>query len=108
MAVKDPSENAHWPAYFYPPETNPEAPEESGKLYHKPEDVPEGWAHHWSEHGSNLDKAPPQAAQVERTRQELKDELTKRDIPFSPTAAKAELQKLLDEADAADALDAQV
>lgn len=108
MNIPHPSEHTSWPAWFYPPETKEEDPAAHGQIFERADDVPEGWAADWRAHGVNLDQAPPQATELTLTRSELKDELTKRDIPFTPTAAKAELQRLLDEANEAEALEAQV
>jgi hypothetical protein len=96
--IPHPSENLHWPAWFYPPDTREEDPTAHGRVFHKADDVPEGWAHDWRAHGVNLHREPPPPPDAGLTRTELKYELTKRDIPYSPTAAKAALQALLDEA----------
>lgn len=96
--VKHPSENLSWPAWFYPPETDPEDPTAAGLVFKSPDDVPEGWAHHWSEHGQNLDREPPAPPPAGPTRTELRMELTKRDIAWSATDGKGALQKQLDEA----------
>lgn len=94
-----PSENQHWPAWFYPPDVDPENPSALGQVFNSPEDVPAGWAHDYRAHGENLNREPPAPpADSGMTRNELKDELARRDIAFAPTAAKAELQRLLDEA----------
>ena len=106
--IPHPSEHHSWPSWFYPPETDPEDPAAHGRVFHKPEDVPEGWAADWRAHGVNLSREPPAAPEIALTRSELRAELTKRDIEFKPTDAKAELQRLLDEAIEADELEAAV
>lgn len=94
-----PSENTHWPSWFYPPDTDPDDPAAHGQIFDKAEDVPAGWAADYRAHGQNLTREPPPPpADSGLTRNELKEELARRDIAFAPTAAKAELQRLLDEA----------
>jgi len=106
--IPHPSENAHWPSWFYPPETDHADPSAHGRIFDRAEDVPEGWAADYRAHGVNLDREPPAPPESTMTRSELKTELSRRDIEFPPTAAKAELQRLLDEAIAAEALDNSV
>lgn len=108
MGVPHPAENPHWPSWFYPPDTDPEDPAKHGRVFFKAEDVPEGWAVDWRLHGANLNRPPPEAPQATLTRSELKLELDKRDVAYPPNAAKAELQRLLDEAEADEALEAGV
>lgn len=108
MALKTPSENQHWPAFFYPPETDPENPGASGRLCQSADDVPDGWAHHWSEHGQDLNREPPPAPDIEMTRRQIIAELVARDIAAPPQAAKAELWRLLQEAQEAERLDESV
>lgn len=106
--IPDPRDHPHWPAYFYPSETDPAHPEDFGVKFEHWEDVPEGWSCNWLDHGENLNREPPPPPPVGLTRNELKDELAKRDIAFLPTAAKAELQRLLDEAQEAERLENSV
>jgi hypothetical protein len=68
MPAPLPSENPHWPAYFYPHDTDPENPTEKGRVFQQAEDVPEGWAHHWGLHGHNLNREPPPAPTPRLTR----------------------------------------
>lgn len=108
MGAPHPAENQHWPAWFYPPDTDPENPTAAGRVFAKADDVPEGWLHHWSMHGQNLNREPPPAPTPKLTRSELKRELDKRAVAYPANAAAAELQKLLDEAMADESLEAQV
>lgn len=106
--IPHPSENPHWPAWFYPPETDPADPAAHGRIFQRAEDVPEGWAHHWEQHGANLNREPPPPTEITLTRSELRAALAKRDIAFSPTAGRAELNKLLQDALEAERLDESV
>lgn len=103
--IPHPSETKSWPSWFYPPETDPADPAAHGKVFHSHEDVPEGWAADWNAHGVNLSREPPPPPEPTMTRRELHAELAKRDVAFSPTAGRAELQRLLDDALEAEALD---
>jgi hypothetical protein len=96
-----PSDNAHWPSWFYPPETDPESPAEHGRVFERAEDVPEGWLVDWRLH----EAPPPQATEIPMTRRELQAELTKRDIAFTPQTGRTDLWLMLQEAVAADDLD---
>lgn len=102
--VKHPKENLLWPAWFYPPETDENDPTAAGRVFAKWEDVPEGWAFHWSEHGVGLDREPPPPPPLGMSRADLRAELTKRDINWSAQSSNAHLQRLLDEDIAAEAL----
>lgn len=108
MTLPNPAEHPHWPSWWYPPETDPADPAVLGQIFQRAEDVPEGWSCNWLDHGANLDRAPPPPPEPGMTRSELKAELAKRDIAFLPTSAKAELQRQLDEALEAEALEATV
>lgn len=103
--IPKPADHTQWPSWFYPPDTREEDPSAHGRIFNSAEDVPEGWAADWRAHGANLNREPPPAKVIEATRTELKYELTKRDIPYPPTAAKAELQRLLDAAMADEVLE---
>lgn len=103
--IPHPSENTQWPSWFYSPDVDEADPAAAGRVFDKPEDVPAGWAQDWRAHGVNLHREPPAAPEITLTRSELRAELAKRDISFTPTDAKAELQRLLDEAIEAEALD---
>lgn len=105
-ALTDPATHPHWPSWWYPPETDPADPAALGRIFQKSDDVPEGWSCNWEDHGSNLNRKPPEApVDAGLSRNELKAELGKRDIAYSPTMAKTELQKLLDEAVEAERLE---
>lgn len=108
MPAPHPAENAHWPAWFYPADTDHENPTVAGRVFTKAEDVPEGWLIDWRMHGQNLNREPPAATAPRLTRSELKRELEKRAVAYPANAAVAELQKLLDQAEADDALEAEV
>lgn len=98
-AIPHPSEHTSWPSWFYPPETDPENPAVHGKIFAHHDDVPEGWAADYRAHGVNLNREPPPPpADSGLTRNELKAALTKLGVAHTPTAAKAELQKLFDAA----------
>lgn len=103
-----PSDNLHWPSWFYPPETDPADPGAHGRVFQRAEDVPEGWLVHWELHGVNLQREPPAATEIPMTRREMQAALTKRDIAFTPTMARAELWRLLQEAVEAERLDESV
>lgn len=106
--VKPASENkTHWPAWYYPPETNPEDPTALGRVFKNAAEVPDGWAFHWSEHGTNLHREPPPPP-MGLTRTELRMELTKRDIAWLATSGKVELLRQLDEAIEAEELENSV
>lgn len=106
--IPHPSENTAWPAWFFPPETNPEDPASDGRVFTCAEDVPEGWAFDWRAHGVSLDREPPAAPVQRLSRLDLFRELKIRDIPCGATLGTAALQKLYDEALAAEALDESV
>lgn len=106
--IPHPSEHTAWPSWFYPPETEEADPAAYGRVFHKADDVPEGWAANWRAHGVNLSREPPPPPEPGLTRSELRAELTRRDIPFSPADAKAHLQHLLDDAIEAEALEQTV
>lgn len=104
-----PSDNAHWPSWFYPPTTDPENATEHGRVFQRAEDVPEGWLVHWEQHGDALRPVEPAvAAEIPFTRRELQAELTKRDIPFTPQTGRAELWALLQVAAEDEDLDTRV
>lgn len=105
MPLTHPSENDQWPSWFYPPEVDEADPAAAGRIFSCAAEVPEGWAQNWHEHGANLSRDPPAPREILLTRAELRAELTKRDIAWGVTDAKAELQRLLDEAIEAEALD---
>lgn len=93
--IPPPSEHRSWPSWFYPPDTDPENPAVHGRVFEHADDVPEGWAADWHAHGENLNReppSPPPPPEIDLTRAELRAELTKRGIAFSPTAAKVALQ----------------
>jgi hypothetical protein len=106
--IPHPTENTHWPSWFYPPETDPDDPSASGRIFHKAEDVPEGWLVHWELHGTNLQREPPPPPEITMSRNELRAELSKRDIPFTSLMSRAELNRLLQEALKDEALDESV
>jgi hypothetical protein len=106
--IPTPSDNPHWPSWFYPPDTDPEDPSAHGRVFDHAEDVPEGWLVHWGLHGSNLAREPAPPVEIPLTRREMQAELTKRDIAFPPQAARAELWRLLQEAEEAEILDGSV
>ena len=106
--VPHPSETTSWPHWFYPPETTEADPAAHGRIFKSHEEVPEGWAADWRDHGVNLDREPPPAPPPGMTRAELKAELSARNVPFAATDAKAELQRLYDEALADEALENSV
>jgi hypothetical protein len=112
MGIPLPSENQHWPAFFYPPDADEANWAEKGRIFQQAEDVPEGWAHHWSMHGKNLNREPPPAPvsdeEPNARRKRLREELTKRDIVWHVTMSVAKLQEMLDEALAEEAADAAV
>lgn len=100
--IPHPTEHTSWPSWFYPSGATDETAAELGQVFHSADDVPEGWAADWRAHGANLDREPPEPpAGTELSRNELKSALTSLSVEFKPTAAKAELQKLLAEATAA-------
>lgn len=103
-----PSDNTHWPSWFYPPTTDPENAAEHGQVFKCAEDVPEGWLIHWELHGDALRPATQTAAEIPLTRREIEAELTKRDVEFSPQTRRAELWRMLQEAMAAEDLDNDV
>jgi len=103
--IPQPSDNTQWPSWFYPPETDPECPADHGRVFHRLEDVPEGWLVHWELHGVNLNREPPAATEIPMTRRELHAELTRRDIEFTPQTSRSELWRMLQEAIEAERLD---
>ncbi|MGH7745407.1 MAG: hypothetical protein ACREQ5_11535 [Candidatus Dormibacteria bacterium] len=106
--IPHPSENPHWPSWFYPPDTDPDDPAAHGQVFERAEDVPSGWAVHWAQHGVNLDREPPPAPDPGLTRAEVRAALTARDIRFNPATGTAELRRILDAASAAEAVDESV
>lgn len=105
--IPHPSTQQAWPSWFYPPHATDENAGQVGAAFHKAEDVPDGWATDWRLH------EPPAPTQLDGAvkplgRDELRAELTKRDIDFPPTAPKAALQKMLDDALVAEALEKEV
>jgi hypothetical protein len=106
--IPQPSDNTHWPSWFYPPDTDPENPADHGRVFHRAEDVPEGWLIHWELHGTNLHREPPPPVEIPLSRNQLRAELAKRDIAYPPTAGRAELYRLLQEAEEAERLDKSV
>lgn len=108
MPLPSPSEQLGWPCWFYPPETTEEDPAAHGRIFQRAEDVPEGWAVNWRQHGANLEREPPAAPEAKTSRLDLFRELKVRDIPHGATLSTAALQALLDEALEAERLDASV
>lgn len=106
--IPHPSENTSWPSWFYPPGTDEADPAEAGMIFARAEDVPAGWAANWRDHGVNLEREPPAAPVQKMSRLDLFRELKIRDIPCGATLGSAALQKLYDDALAAEALDESV
>lgn len=106
--IPHPSENTQWPSWFYPPGTRDEDPAATGLIFDCAADVPEGWAQNWRLHGVSLEREPPPAPVQRLSRLDLFRELKIRDIPCGATLGTAALQKLYDEALAAEALDESV
>lgn len=105
--IPHPSTQEAWPSWFYPPHATDENAGQVGAVFHKAEDVPDGWAVDWRLH----EPAPPAPLTPEPKplgRDELRAELTRRDIAFVPTATKAVLQAQLDAALVEEALENEV
>lgn len=107
--IPHPSTQQAWPSWFYPPHATDENAGEAGMKFYKAEDVPDGWATDWRLHEPPAPPGPvdPNAAKP-LGRDELRAELTRRDIAFVPTASKAVLQGLLDAALVEEALENEV